>query len=127
LKVLVVVIIKLYVVGTSASTIEETEINKPGVLIGAAEAAHSKDALNQLPTNDSIEVQSRAQIEYIDSKSSALECFLDPVDKVAIEVFIRDDLHIRNVLGRTLGKRESVVRIGRARTAIVPSTTRVWG
>jgi hypothetical protein len=84
LEVLVVVVVKFDVVGTSASTVEETEIYKPGVLIGAAEAAHSKDALNQLPADDSIEVQSRAQIKYINSKSSALECLLDPVDKVAI-------------------------------------------
>jgi hypothetical protein len=62
LKVLVIVVIKLDVVGTSASAIEEPEINKPGILVGAAEAADSKDAFYQLSANDSIKVQSRAQI-----------------------------------------------------------------
>jgi hypothetical protein len=125
LEVLVVVVVKFNVVGSSASPIEETQIDKPSILIGATEAADSEDAFNQLPANDSIKVQSRAEIEYIDGESSALECLLDPVDEIAIEVFIRNDLHIRDVLGCALGKRKSVVRIGRTRTAIVPSTTSV--
>lgn len=125
MEVLVIVVVKFNVVGTGACTIEETQINKPGILVGTAEAAHSENALDQLPANDSIKVQARAEIEYIDSESSALERLFDPVDKVAIEIFVRDDLHIWNVLWRTLGKRESIVRIGRTRTAIVPSTTRV--
>jgi hypothetical protein len=125
LEVLVVIVIEFDVVGTSASAIEEPEINKPGILVGAAEAADSKNALYQLPANNSIEVQSWAQIEYIDSKSSALERLFDPVDEVAVEVLVRDDLYIWNVLGRTLGKWKSIIRIGRTRTAIIPSTTRV--
>jgi hypothetical protein len=125
LEVLIVVVVKLDVVRTSASAVEETEVDKSSVLIGATETADCEDSLDELPTNDGIEVQSWTQIQYVDSQATTLERLLDPVYEVAIKILIRDDLHIRNVLWRTLRKRKAVVRVSRAGTSVISAATSV--
>lgn len=126
LKVLVIVVVEFDIIRTSACAVEETEVDKPGILIGAAETTDGEHAFDKLPANDCIEVQAWAQVEYVNRKSTTLESLLDPVDEVPVQVFIRDDLHIWNILGRALRKRQTVVRIGRARTPVVSAATSVW-
>jgi hypothetical protein len=62
LKILVVVVVELDVVRTSASAVEETEVDKPGVLIGATETADREDSFDELPADNRIEVQSWTQV-----------------------------------------------------------------
>jgi hypothetical protein len=62
LEVLIVVVVKLDVICTSASAVEETEVDKSSVLIGTTETADCENSLDELPTNDGIEVQSRTQV-----------------------------------------------------------------
>ena len=126
LKILVVVIIEFDVVRTRTGSVEEAEIDKPGILIGTAETTDSKDSLNQLSTHDGIKVQARAQIEDVNRESTTLEGLLDPVDEVAVEVLIGNDLHVRNVLRGSLRQRQTVVRISRTRTSAKPATSVVW-
>ena len=126
LKVLVVVIIKFDVVRTSTGTIKEPKIDQSGILIRATKTTDSEDTLHKLPANDCIEVQARAQVEDVDCQSTTLECLLDPVDKVPVEILIGDDLHVRNILRRALRQRQAVVRIGRTRTSAEPATSVVW-
>jgi hypothetical protein len=123
LEVLVVVVVELDVVRTRTGTVEEAKINQPGILIRATKTTDSEHSLHELPTNNSIEVQTWAQIEDINRESTTLEGLLDPVDKVAVEILVGDDLHIRNILRRALWQRQPVVRVGRTRTSAEPATS----
>jgi hypothetical protein len=105
LKILIVVIIEFDVVCTCTGSVEETEIDQPGILIRTTKTADSKNSLYELPANDGIEVQAWAQVEDIDRESATLEGLLDPVDEVPVEILVGDDLHIRNVLRRALRQR----------------------
>lgn len=105
LKVLIIVIIELDVVCARTGTVEETEIDKPSVLIRAAETTDSEHSLHELPTHDGVKVQAWAQVKDVNRKSTALEGLLDPVYEVSVEVLVGDDLHIRNVLRRAFWQR----------------------
>ena len=126
LEILVVVIVELDVVSTRTGTVEEAEIDQPGILIRATKTTDSKNSLHELPTHNGIKVQARAQVEDVDCKSATLEGLLDPIDKVPVEILVGDDLHIRNILRRALWQRQTVVRVGRTRASAEPATSVVW-
>ena len=128
LEVLVVVVVEFDVVGAGAGAVEEAQVDEPGVLIRAAEAADGEHAFDELAADDRVEVEAGAEVEDVDGEAAGLEGLFDPVDEVSVEVLGRDDLNVGNVLRRASRQRQAVVRIGRAGSTTEPaSTAAVWG